>query len=41
MAVCDLCPVQEECLAFALREGVEGIWGGSSTSERKAIRQAA
>jgi WhiB family redox-sensing transcriptional regulator len=41
VAVCDLCPVQEECLAFALREGVEGIWGGTSTSEREAMRQAA
>jgi hypothetical protein len=30
-----------ECLAFAGLEGVEGIWGGTSTRERKAMRQAA
>jgi hypothetical protein len=41
LAICSGCPVADECRAYALREGVEGIWGGTSATERKVMRQAA
>ena len=35
-AVCAACPVQPECLAHALADGVVyGLWGGLSPSERE------
>jgi WhiB family redox-sensing transcriptional regulator len=36
--VCDLCPVQSECLEYALgvREK-EGVWGGATEAERRRI----
>lgn len=38
-AVCHLeCPVLEECRAFALANSVDGIWGGMSEAERRALR---
>lgn len=34
-AVCSVCPVQRECLAFAMRtRQVHGIWGGTTMTER-------
>lgn len=38
-AVCDRCPVRDECLRFALvnRER-DGVWGGTSPSERRLRR---
>ncbi len=39
-AVCATCPVQEECLAFAVElNQTEGIWGGRTPSERRTIRR--
>lgn len=37
-AVCDVCPVREACLEFALaaRER-EGVWGGATERERRRI----
>lgn len=37
-SVCDACPVEEPCLEYALaaREP-EGVWGGCTFSERRAI----
>lgn len=33
--VCRHCPVQAECLAYALRRGeTSGVWGGRSPRER-------
>ena len=38
-AVCAECPVQAECLAYALRNDERyGIWGGLSERERKKLR---
>ncbi|MGH9213060.1 MAG: WhiB family transcriptional regulator [Acidimicrobiales bacterium] len=37
-AVCALCPVWAECLAFGLHEG-HGIWGGLTRSERARLRR--
>lgn len=39
-AVCARCPVREWCLQWALDVGqVEGIWGGTTESERRATRR--
>jgi WhiB family redox-sensing transcriptional regulator len=39
-AVCRRCPVQEECLEYAVNNGEKfGIWGGLSERERRAIRK--
>jgi WhiB family redox-sensing transcriptional regulator len=39
-AVCAGCPVRERCLQWALDVGqVEGIWGGTTESERRATRR--
>jgi WhiB family transcriptional regulator, redox-sensing transcriptional regulator len=36
--ICDACPVEGPCLAWALRNSVtDGIWGGSTQSERRAL----
>ncbi|WP_416980948.1 WhiB family transcriptional regulator [Streptomyces sp. T028] len=41
-AVCGRCPVVEQCLDWALRAvQVEGIWGGTTESERRAMRRRA
>lgn len=41
-AVCAECPVQSQCLRFALRTGqVYGIWGGTTEEERVTIRRLA
>ncbi|WP_043485968.1 MULTISPECIES: WhiB family transcriptional regulator [Streptomyces] len=38
-AVCGQCPVVEQCLNWAMRVGrVEGIWGGTTEGERRAMR---
>jgi WhiB family redox-sensing transcriptional regulator len=37
-AVCHRCPVRDECLDRALRaDWVEGIWGGTTEAERRAL----
>ncbi|WP_046731437.1 WhiB family transcriptional regulator [Streptomyces humi] len=39
-AVCARCPVRERCLRWALDVGqVEGVWGGTTESERRATRR--
>jgi WhiB family transcriptional regulator, redox-sensing transcriptional regulator len=40
-AICAGCPVQRQCLAFALRtHQVHGVWGGLSEQERYPLRSA-
>jgi WhiB family redox-sensing transcriptional regulator len=34
----NICPVREECLAFALTFMQEGVWGGTTDKERNKIR---
>lgn len=34
-AVCELCPVKEDCLNWAIMYRESGIWGGTSDEERK------
>jgi WhiB family redox-sensing transcriptional regulator len=41
-AICALCPVQSQCLAFALNTNQEfGIWGGTTEDERRRLTQLA
>lgn len=32
------CEVREQCLAYALENGCDGVWGGTSTKERRLMR---
>lgn len=36
---CDICPVRDRCLQFAIISGDRGYWGGTSTAERAAMRR--
>ena len=40
--LCDMCPVRDVCLEYALRspQGEPGIWGGTTECERAALRAA-
>ncbi|MFI8091117.1 WhiB family transcriptional regulator [Streptomyces sp. NPDC086080] len=39
-AVCRRCPVQEQCLQWALETGQSiGVWGGTSETERRALKR--
>lgn len=39
--VCASCPVQEECLEYAIRVGErDGVWGGKSGRQRRDMRSA-
>jgi WhiB family redox-sensing transcriptional regulator len=41
-AVCARCPVMEQCLEWAVGIGqVEGVWGGTTESERRTARRRA
>lgn len=38
--ICMTCRVQQQCLSYALETGqVDGVWGGASPEERKALRR--
>ena len=39
--MCAKCPVQSKCLDWALRNNEEGMWGGTTEDERKAIKAEA
>lgn len=37
--ICRTCPVQKQCLQFAMDNGIiHGIWGGKSERQRKIMR---
>jgi len=39
-AICESCPVQSDCLQFALENKQEdGIWGGTDEVERRRLRR--
>ncbi|MEU5810960.1 WhiB family transcriptional regulator [Streptomyces sp. NPDC047718] len=41
-AVCRRCPVMEACLQWALEAGLDdGVWGGLSEDERRAMKRRA
>lgn len=33
--VCETCPVREACEEYAIEHGEVGVWGGTTTKERK------
>ena len=37
-SICRACPVQPECLHYAMTHRVYGIWGGLSETERSRLR---
>ena len=40
--ICRTCPIQVRCLAWALERGVaDGVWGGTTAEQRRAIRRLA
>lgn len=38
-ALCASCPFRRDCLAYALTHTVDGIWAGTTASERAALRR--
>ena len=39
-AICASCPVADECLTWAIESNqTEGIWGGHTSKERRALRR--
>ncbi len=38
-AVCGRCPVRLNCLSYALETSQDGIWGGTTSDERLAMRR--
>ncbi|MFE3516111.1 WhiB family transcriptional regulator [Streptomyces sp. NPDC059166] len=39
-AVCATCPVQEQCLEWALENAQDsGVWGGTDENERRALKR--
>lgn len=36
-ALCQTCPIQAECLAYALPRRVQGVWGGLGERERDVL----
>jgi WhiB family redox-sensing transcriptional regulator len=41
LAICARCEVKAPCLEFALRMGEDGIWGGTTGRQRRAMRETA
>lgn len=37
LAICGQCPIQKQCLQFAIKEEMDGVWGGTTTRERNVI----
>jgi WhiB family redox-sensing transcriptional regulator len=40
LAFCQVCPVADDCRAAALDAGEVGVWGGTTTQQRKEGRAA-
>lgn len=36
--ICLLCPVRNECLADAMADDLDGVWGGTTKKERRRLR---
>ena len=37
-AICERCPVTEQCLEFALANNCIGVWAGTSDRQRRKLR---
>lgn len=40
LAICDTCPVRAACLKWAIEHEPRGIWGGTTSRQRRLLRQA-
>jgi WhiB family transcriptional regulator, redox-sensing transcriptional regulator len=38
--VCAACPIRTACESYALRHGVQGVWGGTTEDERREMHRA-
>ena len=38
--ICGTCPVADQCLEYALKWELDGIWGGKSVDERNRLRRS-
>lgn len=38
-AICKNCPVAGECLDWALKYDEDGVWGGTSEADRRALKR--
>lgn len=36
-SICHQCPIEKQCLEFAIKEEMEGVWGGTTTKERNVV----
>jgi WhiB family redox-sensing transcriptional regulator len=41
ISICNRCEVQIECLEYALKSSVAGVWGGTTEKERKRLKRQA
>jgi WhiB family transcriptional regulator, redox-sensing transcriptional regulator len=40
LAFCSVCPIKEECLAWALKNGERyGVWGGTTEQQRRRLQR--
>ena len=37
--ICNSCPVKKPCLEWAITKNEPGIWGGTSSRQRRAIKK--
>lgn len=37
--LCSQCPLQVQCLRYAIRNSEVGIWGGTTESQRESLRR--
>lgn len=37
-AICKTCEVKQQCLAYALENNEVGVWAGTTTNQRRKIR---
>lgn len=37
--LCGACPVQPDCLSYAMRREDFGVWGGMTQNERRVVRR--
>jgi hypothetical protein len=38
LAVCEACPVTEQCRSYAIETDSEGVWGGSTSADRRQTK---
>ncbi|MGI9584189.1 MAG: WhiB family transcriptional regulator [Acidimicrobiia bacterium] len=42
LAICNICPVREDCLAHAIATNERfGVWGGTTEKQRRKLRSVA